>query len=177
MRSFSQIKKEEKSLIFLFFLLSFYSIIFLLWKKYQFQSLIFNVKNLLRLVIFFIHYYVIHSTIFYILLCYVMEDKITTQMKKGVLEYIILAIIAKWEVYASDIITTLKEHNLLLVEGTLYPLLSRLKTEELLSYSRVESPQWPPRKYYRLSQKGEWALEIMRNTRKGLADTVKSVDH
>ena len=127
--------------------------------------------------IFFIHYYVIHSTIFYILLCYVMEEKITTQMKKGVLEYIILAIIAKWEVYASDIITTLKEHNLLLVEGTLYPLLSRLKTEELLSYSRVESPQWPPRKYYRLSQKGEWALEIMRNTRKGLADTVKSVDH
>ena len=106
-----------------------------------------------------------------------MEDKITTQMKKGVLEYIILAIIAKWEVYASDIITTLKEHNLLLVEGTLYPLLSRVKTEELLSYSRVESPQWPPRKYYRLSQKGEWALEIMRNTRKGLADTVKSVDH
>ena len=58
-----------------------------------------------------------------------MEDKITTQMKKGVLEYIILAIIAKWEVYASDIITTLKEHNLLLVEGTLYPLISRLKTE------------------------------------------------
>ena len=104
------------------------------------------------LLVFFIHYYAIHSTIFYILLCYVMEDKITTQMKKGVLEYIILAIIAKWEVYASDIITTLKEHNLLLVEGTLYPLLSRLKTEELLSYSRVESPQWPPRK---LSSKSE----------------------
>ena len=129
------------------------------------------------LLVFFIHYYAIHSTIFYILLCYVMEDKITTQMKKGVLEYIILAIIAKWEVYASDIITTLKDNNLLLVEGTLYPLLSRLKTEELLSYSRVESPQWPPRKYYRLSQKGEWALEIMRNTRRGLSDTVKSVDH
>ena len=50
-----------------------------------------------------------------------MEDKITTQMKKGVLEYIILAIIAKWEVYASDIITTLKDNNLILVEGTLYP--------------------------------------------------------
>ncbi|MBB1557507.1 MAG: PadR family transcriptional regulator [candidate division SR1 bacterium] len=106
-----------------------------------------------------------------------MEDKITTQMKKGVLEYIILAIIAKGEVYASDIITTLKDNNLILVEGTLYPLLSRLKTEELLSYTWVESPQGPPRKYYRLSQKGEDALTMMRNTRKGLATTVKNVDH
>lgn len=140
-------------------------------------SLFFDVKNLLLLLVFFIHYYAIHSTIFYILLCYVMEDKITTQMKKGVLEYIILAIIAKWEVYASDIITTLKDNNLILVEGTLYPLLSRLKTEELLSYTWVESPQWPPRKYYRLSQKGEDALAMMRNTRKGLATTVKNVDH
>jgi PadR family transcriptional regulator PadR len=70
-----------------------------------------------------------------------MESKITTQMKKGVIEYIVLAVIANGEVYASDIITILKNNDLILVEGTLYPLLSRLKTEELLSYSRVESLQ------------------------------------
>ena len=70
-----------------------------------------------------------------------MENKITTQMKKGVVEYIVLAIIAKGEVYASDIIDILKKNDLILVEGTLYPLLSRLKTDELLSYSRVESVQ------------------------------------
>ena len=70
-----------------------------------------------------------------------MESKITTQMKKGVIEYIVLAVIAKGEVYASDIIDILKRNDLILVEGTLYPLLSRLKTEELLNYSRVESVQ------------------------------------
>lgn len=72
---------------------------------------------------------------------YNMESKITTQMKKGVIEYIVLAVIAKGEVYASDIIDILKRNDLILVEGTLYPLLSRLKTEELLNYSRVESVQ------------------------------------
>ena len=70
-----------------------------------------------------------------------MESKITTQMKKGVIEYVVLAVIAKGEVYASDIIDILKRNDLILVEGTLYPLLSRLKTEELLNYSRVESVQ------------------------------------
>lgn len=57
------------------------------------------------------------------------------------IEYIVLAVIAKGEVYASDIIDTLKKADLILVEGTLYPLLSRLKTEELLNYSRIESVQ------------------------------------
>lgn len=62
-------------------------------------------------------------------------------MKKGILEYIILSIISKGEVYASDIIDTLKKNDLIVVEGTLYPLLSRLRTEELLNYARVESVQ------------------------------------
>lgn len=70
-----------------------------------------------------------------------MEEKIPIQMKKGVIEYIILAIIAQGEVYASDIISILKSNNLMIVEGTLYPLLSRLKSDELLHYTRVESPQ------------------------------------
>jgi PadR family transcriptional regulator PadR len=62
-------------------------------------------------------------------------------MKKGIIEYIILSIISKGEVYASDIIDTLKKNDLIVVEGTLYPLLSRLRTEELLNYARVESVQ------------------------------------
>lgn len=105
-----------------------------------------------------------------------MESKITTQMKKGVIEYIVLAVIAKGEVYASDIIDILKRNDLILVEGTLYPLLSRLKTEELLNYSRVESVQWPPRKYYRLTEKGTHALQLMRKTRSWLAKTISNID-
>ena len=66
-------------------------------------------------------------------------EKIHTQMKKGILEYLILAVIAKGEVYASDILAILKESRLLIVEGTLYPLLSRLKEEKIVTYSRVES--------------------------------------
>lgn len=105
-----------------------------------------------------------------------MESKITTQMKKGVIEYIVLAVIAKGEVYASDIIDILKKNDLILVEGTLYPLLSRLKSEELLNYSRVESLQWPPRKYYRLTDRWEEALTLMRRTRSWLAKTINNID-
>jgi PadR family transcriptional regulator PadR len=68
-------------------------------------------------------------------------EKITTQMKKGILEYLILTIISHQESYTNDIITTLKKANLIVVEGTVYPLLSRLKTEKLLEYLRVESQQ------------------------------------
>lgn len=68
-------------------------------------------------------------------------EKISTQMKKGVLEYLILAIISGGEVYASDILSTLKESSLLIVEGTLYPLLSRLKDDKLVTYTWIESVQ------------------------------------
>ncbi len=104
------------------------------------------------------------------------HEKVSTQMKKGVLEYIILAIIAKGEVYASDILSTLKESKLLIVEGTLYPLLSRLKDERMVTYSRVESQQWPPRKYYTLTPKWTEVLEAMRETRTILAQAVKTID-
>lgn len=106
-----------------------------------------------------------------------MEHKIATQMKKGVIEYIVLAIIAKGEVYASDIIDILKQNDLILVEGTLYPLLSRLKTDGLLSYVRVESVQGPPRKYYRLTDRGLEFLEVMRTARSSLAKTIKKIDN
>jgi PadR family transcriptional regulator PadR len=77
-----------------------------------------------------------------------------TQMRKGILEYCILSIISRGDIYASDIINELKKARLLVVEGTLYPLLTRLKNNGLLSYHWVESTSGPPRKYYSLSPAG-----------------------
>ena len=77
-----------------------------------------------------------------------------TQMRKGILEYCVLLIISRGEIYASDIIAELKAAKLLVVEGTLYPLLTRLKNNGLLSYNWVESTSGPPRKYYMLTADG-----------------------
>lgn len=77
-----------------------------------------------------------------------------TQMRKGILEYCILSIISRGEVYSSDIITELTKARLLVVEGTLYPLLTRLKNNGLLIYNWKESNSGPPRKYYNLSPSG-----------------------
>ncbi|MCA5005339.1 PadR family transcriptional regulator [Sphingobacterium bovistauri] len=82
-----------------------------------------------------------------------------TQMRKGILEYCILSIISKGEIYASDIISELKRAQLLVVEGTLYPLLTRLKNNGLLSYNWQESTSGPPRKYYQITAEG---LEVLR---------------
>lgn len=75
-------------------------------------------------------------------------------MRKGILEYCVLLIISKGEIYASDIIAELRKAKLLVVEGTLYPLLTRLKNNGLLSYNWVESTSGPPRKYYLLTEAG-----------------------
>ena len=77
-----------------------------------------------------------------------------SQMRKGVLEYCILTLASDGEVYASDIIANLKEAKLIVVEGTLYPLLTRLKNAGLLKYEWKESDQGPPRKYYSLTETG-----------------------
>lgn len=82
-------------------------------------------------------------------------DNVKSQMRKGMLEYCIMLLLHKEPAYASDIIQKLKEAKLIVVEGTLYPLLTRLKNGDLLSYEWVESTQGPPRKYYRLTEKGE----------------------
>jgi PadR family transcriptional regulator PadR len=87
-----------------------------------------------------------------------------TQMRKGILEYCILSIIARDETYASDIIAELKKAQLLVVEGTLYPLLTRLKNNGLLTYNWVESTSGPPRKYYSLSEEGRKVLEQLDTT-------------
>ncbi len=81
------------------------------------------------------------------------------QMRKGVLEYCILLILSNNDAYASDIIKRLKEAKMIVVEGTLYPLLTRLKNAGLLSYRWEESTQGPPRKYYELTDEGRQFLE------------------
>jgi PadR family transcriptional regulator PadR len=81
-------------------------------------------------------------------------ENIESQMRKGTLEFLVLLIVADNEVYALDILKKLKEADMVVVEGTLYPLLSRLKREELVEYSWQESESGPPRKYYIITKKG-----------------------
>jgi PadR family transcriptional regulator PadR len=97
------------------------------------------------------------------------------QMRKGVLEYCILAIIAENEIYASDIIERMKDAKLLVVEGTLYPLLTRLKNAGLLSYRWVESVSGPPRKYYKLTEEGIAFLNELHAAWDELVGAVKSM--
>lgn len=84
------------------------------------------------------------------------------QMRKGILEYCILLIISKDKIYASDLLSKLKDANLIVVEGTIYPLLSRLKNLGLLNYSWEESKSGPPRKYYELTEKGTDTLKALK---------------
>ncbi|MBN4052097.1 PadR family transcriptional regulator [Cytophagaceae bacterium AH-315-L13] len=92
-------------------------------------------------------------------------ENVKIQMRKGILEYCILSIISKHkEVYASDILQMLKEGKLIVVEGTLYPLLTRLRKSELLNYRWEESLSGPPRKYYNLTEKGEKFVEELNMT-------------
>lgn len=87
------------------------------------------------------------------------EETARSQMRKGILDFIILLVISRGQVYASDILSELKKHELIVVEGTLYPLLSRLRMSKLLDYSWKESKSGPPRKYYSLTAKGKKFLE------------------
>jgi PadR family transcriptional regulator PadR len=91
-----------------------------------------------------------------------------SQMRKGILEYCILAVINRGEIYASDILTELKEAHLIVVEGTLYPLLTRLKNAGLLAYTWKESQQGPPRKYFLLTDDGRNFLKELDETWKDL---------
>ena len=89
------------------------------------------------------------------------NENVRAQMRKGVLEYCILCILSRKEAYASSILEELKTANMLVVEGTLYPLLIRQKNQGLLSYRWEESPQGPPRKYYVITEKGRAQLAEM----------------
>ena len=97
------------------------------------------------------------------------------QMRKGVLEFCILSILKDGEAYTSDILGTLKEAKMLVVEGTIYPLLTRLKNTGLLSYRWEESTGGPPRKYYSLTQKGKLFLTELNDTWSELQQAVNKV--
>ena len=102
-------------------------------------------------------------------------ENVRAQMRKGVLEYCILLLLAKEDAYASSIITRLKEANMIVVEGTLYPLLIRQKNQGLLQYRWEESPQGPPRKYYAITDKGREQLEEMNNAWKEIVTTIENI--
>ena len=102
-------------------------------------------------------------------------ENVKSQMRKGILEYCILLIVKKEPAYSSDIIQKLQEAKLIVVEGTLYPLLSRLKNSELLSYRWVESTQGPPRKYDQLTEKGEQFLKELENSWEELTNTITHI--
>ena len=100
------------------------------------------------------------------------------QMRKGILEFCILHIISRGEVYASDMLEELTAARMMVVEGTLYPILTRLKNAGLLEYKWVESASGPPRKYYSLTETGVASLEKLRETwYELLASTNKIINH
>lgn len=101
-------------------------------------------------------------------------ENIKSQMRKGILEYCTLLILNKKRAYVSDIIRSLKESRLIVVEGTLYPLLTRLKNAGLLDYEWEESPQGPPRKYYCLTESGQ---EFLHELDKAWAELNVTVEH
>ena len=93
------------------------------------------------------------------------------QMRKGILEFCILHIISRGEIYSSDIIAELREAKILVVEGTLYPLLTRLRKAGLLNYSWKESSAGPPQKHYQLTEEGQQFLEKLNETWKDLVES------
>ena len=101
------------------------------------------------------------------------EDNVKAQMRKGILEYCILAILSRGASYAPRIISELKDAEMIVVEGTLYPILTRQKNAGLLTYRWEESPQGPPRKYYKLTAKGE---EYLAQWDKAWEDMVKQIE-
>lgn len=98
-----------------------------------------------------------------------------SQMRKGVLEFCILSVIKRGEVYPSDIIEEMKKANLNLLEGTLYPLLTRLKNADLLTYRWVESSSGPPRKYFSLTEKGAAFYKELEQTWSEMVNSVETV--
>ena len=95
-----------------------------------------------------------------------------SQMRKGMLEYCILLLLKQQAAYANDIIQRLREAEMIVMEGTLYPLLTRLKKDGLLSYEWQESTQGPPRKYYKLTTDGQEALIQLNASWEEIAKTV-----
>jgi PadR family transcriptional regulator PadR len=98
-----------------------------------------------------------------------------SQMRKGILEFCILSIIRRGEAYPSDIVEEMRSVNLQIFEGTLYPLLTRLKNAEMLTYRWVESNSGPPRKYFLLTEKGESFYKELEQTWNELSNGVNTL--
>ncbi|HEU4914546.1 MAG TPA: PadR family transcriptional regulator [Candidatus Saccharimonadales bacterium] len=103
-------------------------------------------------------------------------DQSETQMRKGMLVYCVLLLCSKGKVYTSDIIRRLHDAELIVVEGTLYPLLNRLARDKLLGYEWRESEQGPPRKYYWLTDEGKIVLASLSQTYERLHASIKSLE-
>lgn len=99
------------------------------------------------------------------------------QMRKGVLELCILSILSRGDAYTTDLINRLKDAQMIVVEGTLYPLLTRQKNAGLLNYRWEESPQGPPRKYYSLTPKGQIYLNDLKEGWEQLIETVNAISN
>ncbi len=102
-------------------------------------------------------------------------ENANAQFRKGILEFCVMLSIAKAEMYATDILNKLKGFNLLVVEGTLYPILSRLKESGLVSYNWVESKEGPPRKYYKLTDRGKEVLDQLTLNYEGLQKSLNQL--
>lgn len=105
------------------------------------------------------------------------EDNVKAQMRKGILEYCILAILSRGDSYAPKIIAELKQAEMIVVEGTLYPILTRQKNAGLLTYRWEESPQGPPRKYYMLTDKGRENLATFDEAWNELVKQISVIRH
>ncbi len=103
-------------------------------------------------------------------------EKVKSQMRKGMLEFCVLLLISKGEVYASEIISQLKDAHMIVVEGTLYPLLSRLKKDGLLTYRWEESPSGPPRKYYSITSLGMQFLSVLHDSWREVSQTIAHIE-
>lgn len=97
------------------------------------------------------------------------------QMRKGLLEFCVLHIISRGEVYTSDLIEELTQSQMIVVEGTLYPLLNRLKSAELVTYRWVESESGPPRKYYSITEEGKSFLLTLSETWSSLVNSTSEI--
>ena len=102
-------------------------------------------------------------------------ENVKSQMRKGILEYCILLLLEKEALYTLDVIQRLQEARLIVVEGTLYPLLTRLKNSGLLAYQWIESTQGPPRKYYQLTESGALFLKEIEGSWQELNDTINHI--
>ena len=105
------------------------------------------------------------------------DDNVKVQMRKGILEYCILAILSRGDSYAPKIIAELKNTEMIVVEGTLYPILTRQKNAGLLTYRWEESPQGPPRKYYMLTEAGRQQLALLDEAWDEMVEQIKIIRH